>query len=159
MDKLLKKFLENTYSVTQARNRLMLLRNLLQKKYYNSSNVFKGPTPSEKEWIESLGDEFFSSFNQSNIDQALLELQKAVGELDKIMISIAFEIPEDEVEKLGIWVRQNFKTRVILDFKYDLSLIAGCALFWKGNFRDFSVRSNIDKNRAQVLSTLTKFVR
>lgn len=153
-DTLLNLFLNQTYSTHQAQQRLILLRNYFENKFFKTSvNFQKDP------WTESLGEQFFKQFTAINVYKILSDLEKRLQSLKKLTIFVAFEIPDDEIDKIGANLRKNIKDLFLLETKIDPALIAGAALSWKGVYKDFSLRQTIEENKERILSSFKSYLK
>lgn len=152
MNNILYKFLETTYYKSQITKRFNALKGFLQNKFFNSpqSNL----NPEDSQWLNSLGEDFLKNFTKLNIYQTLSKLEKDIKVLQTLTIYLSFEMPDEEKDKLGSYLRQNFKKDLIFEIKLDPNLIGGAAFSWKGIYKDYSLRSRIDQNHEQILSSL-----
>lgn len=147
-------FLEHTYSLSQAKTRLILLKAYLENKFFKPN-----PNLQADEWIISLGEDFFKQFNKLNAGILLKELEKKVAKIQKLTIFIAFEMPEPDLEKLGVWVRKNLRSDILIEIKIDPTLIAGASLSFKGVYRDYSLKMRIEENRERILGSFKSYLR
>jgi len=164
MDKnILNKFLEKTYYKGQITKRFEVLKGYLQNKFFNSPQP--PISPEDSDWLNSLGEDFSQqagtsgskNFTKLNIYQLLSKLEKNIKELRVLTVYLSFEMPDSEKDKLGSYLRANFKTDLIFEIKLDPNLIGGAAFSWKGIYKDYSLRSRIDQNHEQILSSLKSF--
>ncbi|MDO8618932.1 MAG: hypothetical protein Q7R49_03210 [Candidatus Daviesbacteria bacterium] len=149
---ILLKFLERNYYRGQINGRLNVLKNYLQKQFFNSPQ--SQTSTEDSEWLKSLGEDFFKNFTTLNVYQVLSKLEKDIKLLQTLTIYVPFEMPDGEKDKLGLWLRGNFKKDLIFEIKLDPALIGGTALSWKGIYRDYSLRAKIDQNHEAILSSL-----
>ncbi len=154
-DKILTTFLKETYYQGQISHRLQVLRDSLLKHFFNAPQVQISQLDSD--WLKSLGDDFFKNFTKLNVYQVLTKLEKDAKNLQTLTVYLPFEMPDEEKNKLGLYLRTNFKKDLIFEIKLDLDLIGGAALSWKGVHKDYSLRERIDQNHDKVLSSLKSF--
>jgi len=163
MSNILTTFLKETYYQGQISHRLQVLRSFLLKHFFNASQVQISQLDSD--WLKSLGDDFLKNFTQQagtsgsqlNVYQVLEKLEKDVKKLPTLTVYLPFEMPDEEKNKLGLYLRTNFKKDLIFEIKLDPDLIGGAALSWKGVHKDYSLRERIDQNHDKVLSSLKSF--
>lgn len=155
MNNILTTFLKETYYQSQISHRLQVLRGFLLKHFFNAPPVQTNQQDSD--WLKSLGDDFFKNITQKNVYQVLTKLEKDAKNLQTLTVYLPFEMPDEEKNKLGLYLRTNFKKDLILEIKLDLDLIGGAALSWKGVHKDYSLRERIDQNHDKVLSSLKSF--
>lgn len=154
----LKIFLANNYSLSQARKRLLVLRAFLSKRFFNSldnTNI----SEQDLAWLNSLGEDFYKNFNKLNVYQMLGLLEKELNQIQVLTIYIAFDMPEDQLDQLGVWLRTNTKPNILFEIKHDPNLMAGSALSWKGIYKDYSIKLRIDQNRDAILASFKSFLK
>lgn len=154
-DKTLTTFLKETYYQGQISHRLQVLRGFLLNHFFNAPQVQMNSQDSD--WLKSLGDDFFKNFTKLNVYQVLEKLEKGTKKLQTLIVYLPFEMPDEEKNKLGLYLRTNFKKDLIFEIKLNPDLIGGAALSWKGVHKDYSLRARIDQNHDQVLSSLKSF--
>ncbi len=151
---LIETFLSTTYSLQQAKARLRSLRAYLLRSFYQENQ-----TPETDPWILSLGQEFFKEFTRDTVYKKLRAIEDAIIKTQPLILYIAFDIPDTEVDKLGLWFRQNCQSNIIFDLRHDPNLIAGCAFAWHGVYKDYSVRASIELNKDKILGNLKSFTK
>ena len=160
MNQLLTTFLAATYSLPQARSRLVTLKNYLLGQFFNYKMDSNHPLgPEEMAWLNQLGNDFYKNFNKINMYQVLASLEKEIKKIQPVIIYLPFEMPLSDRKQLGIWLRANISPTTIFDLKFDPNLIAGCALSNRGTYKDYSLRDKIDKRRAEVISSMKGFLK
>ncbi len=100
--------------------------------------------------LTSLGDKFYDSFDTKNYNKLLNELESSIDALPHITIYAPILLPDDEVVKLGKWVRENIKENLVIDLEVDSNVIGGCSFVWNGVYHDYSLRYFIDNNRNEI---------
>lgn len=145
-------FFSTTYTLSQARVRLRLLRDYLMNYFFkNDKSAPKDP------WLAQLGDDFYNEFSANNTYQKLQKIERAIAATDPLVLSVAFAMPDWEVDKLGLWFRQNVGGLVLYDIRFDPNLIAGCSLSWHGVFKDYSLRALINQQKDKIFADLKSF--
>ncbi len=152
-------FLANTYSTYQARTRLLVLKQHLETRFFNKAQGSQDP--ANITWLQSLGEDFFHEINQMNAYQVLGNLEKEIKKMSTLTLFIAFSMPDEEVNRLGVWLRMVMITRpnLLLEIKIDPNLLAGCALSWKGIYRDYSLRQRIETNKEKIIANLKNYLK
>ncbi len=154
-DQILNTIIENSYTLHELRKRVRILKAFISKKLYGSDTTEMDlEIRTEINWLYQLGDSFFTQFNQSNFSQLFQELEIRINHLSPLIIYFAFEPNIVELNNVGSWLRKNYGPQFIFDHKLDPSLIAGCALVWKGVYRDYSLRSKIEQNRQGIIQVI-----
>ncbi len=151
-------FFSTTYSIQQARSRIRLLRTHLLTYFFQGADTEKPSlTKTEDPWLSSLDETFYKQFSSQNVYQKIKELESTIASLKPLIIYLAFDIPEEEINKIGIWIRENLQSGVLFDIRTDQNRIGGCAFSRIAKYKDYSVRARIETKRDTVLSTLKSF--
>lgn len=158
-----KTFFKTTYSVSQARARLRLLRDYLIDYLFAppNDNLLTSqvkdvrPAGSDKDpWLKSLGEEFYNEFSHENVYQKLKVLEETISDSEPLVMYMAFDMPDDEINKLGPWMRKNIMEDILFDIKIDPTLMGGCAFSWHGIFKDYSLRAKVAQNHDKILANI-----
>lgn len=150
--------LRNTYSITQLKHRLSILKSHLLKSIFNSNQDLV-LTQSESAWLSSLSKEFLTQFNKDNIYKIFEDLEKQIANLKPLIIYLTFEPDDDTLTKIGEQVRKVFGRIILLDIKYNPGLIAGASFVWNGRSKDYSLKTIIEGNKTVILDSFKKFLR
>lgn len=157
MNDILAIILKDTYSLSQLKTRLRILKSSLLKAFFGGENLEY--SQQELNWLKSLPAQFYQKFNKDNVYQILADIEKQIGNLKNLTIYLTFEPDETTLAQLGIYVRNSFGPTILLDTKVDPSLIAGTALVWKGIYRDYSLRARLEAKSGELLAEFKKFSR
>lgn len=158
MDEVLAIILKDTYTLTQLKHRIRLLKSTLLKTFFGGED--ETIPPPDLIWLKSLDAKFYSQFNKDNVYRIFEGLEETVTKLPTLVIYLTFEPGDDTISQLGLSARQTFNLpNLLLDVRFDPGLIAGAALSWKGIYRDYSLRTNIDSKKAEILQEFKKFLR
>lgn len=160
MDQTLNIILKDTYSLTQLKHRLNILKSYLLKAFFGNQEV-AAPLPNEDlNWLKSLPETFYQQFNKDNVYTIFDNLQIQVTKLTPLTIHLTFEPDSVTLAQIGAYARQAFGNNLlILEIKFDPRLIAGCSLVWKGVLRDYSLRAKIGERKAEIVTNFKKFLR
>jgi len=167
MNKILDVILTNTYSISQLKHRLSLLKNHLLKTLFASKQELI-LTESESNWLNSLPKDFLSQFNQNNIYKIFEDLEKQITSLKPLIIYLTFEPDDDTLSQIGEKTRQVFGSPrsaggagrvILLDIKYNPALIAGASFVWNGLSRDYSLKAKVEERKMVILDSFKKFLR
>lgn len=154
---LYKTLLQNTYTLQHLKHRLKIL------KIYFSQVFFKASQESLNEgdnlWVNSLPKDFIVSFSKDNCLNRLGELENEINQLQTLILYLPFEVTAEALEKIGQKARILFNPSLVLDIKYNPSLLAGCALVWKGIYKDYSLKAMIEARKMEILESFKKFLR
>ncbi len=159
MQDLIQPFLKDNYSIQQIRMRMNVLRTYLLSKFFKPGAAPEVLSPADQTWLDSLGKDFLAHFTETNVNQELDNLDKTFRQLQLLVIYVPVELPDQEINRLGSWVRTNFSKDLVIDIKFDGALIGGAALSWKGIYHDLSLRAVIEKDQAAITENLKKYLR
>lgn len=151
--------LKNTFSLTQFNSRVKLLKSNLLKIFFGGNG--DGNLPAmQAEWLKSLPESFYQKFNKDNVYNIFSALEKMGAKLPILTIYLTFEPDDVTLSQLGLFSRKTFGfLTLLLDIKIDPKLAAGCALVWKGVYRDYSLHAKIEEKRNEISQEFKKFLR
>lgn len=154
-DQILNTIIESSYTLHELRTRVRVLKAYLGKKVFGSeTDDMDLDIRSEINWLYQLGDQFMSQFNRSNFSEIFTEIENRINHLNPLIIYFAFEPTANELHNVGIWLRKNYGAQFLFDHKYDPTLIGGCALVWKGLYKDYSLKGRIEQNRQAIIEVI-----
>ncbi|MBI4035410.1 F0F1 ATP synthase subunit delta [Candidatus Daviesbacteria bacterium] len=158
MNEILTIILKDTYSLSQLKHRLRILKTSLLKAFFGSKEEISF-SPDELSWLKSLPDNFYQKFSKDNIYQIFTEFEQEISKLQTLTIHLTFEPDESTLAQIGTYVRHHFEATIPLDIKFDPSLIAGAALVWKGVYKDYSLKARLDAKKTEMLQEFKRFLR
>lgn len=160
-DKLFSTILNETYTQASLNRRLRALRTYINLRLFTKEMGPKAEDfdPDDLHWLISLGDDFYLKFNKDNFDNLLDAFEKKIPNLPVLTIFIPFDMPGGEQIHMGELLRKRYGRGFLFEIKHDGELLAGCALVWKGVYRDYSIRHRIEENKARVLANLKGFLK
>ncbi len=154
-----------TFTTNDARDRLALMRRFLEDAFFAS-----GATPT----LERL-EEFFDAegtgvetrsalrawlsawagaLSRESLYSVLRALESDVSALPVFGIRAPVRLSEEEVARLGAWVREYVDSRALIDSHADPAAIGGCRLLWQGRERDFSLGYFVEKHRDEIVEDI-----
>lgn len=150
--------LADTYTLTALKHKLQTL------KLYLANILFTKNTPlvlaeEDQISINSLGQAFFRQFKPETLTQTLTSLDAQIKKIQPLVIYLPFEPPPAEIIRLGKWLRGSFSSNFVFETKIDPALMAGCALVWKGVYKDFSIKSRVDQNKDRILEVFRRYIK
>jgi hypothetical protein len=170
-DQLLETILTNTYSTADLRNRLTLLREFLEDYFFtphehpnlifslNEFFVRKEESRDEFNALNAWGYGFYSQFTKENLYPTLDSIEKNGMSLPTVTLFLPFAPMLYETPRLGKWLRSNVNPRALMEVKIDVSLIGGCAVSYKGIYRDYSLKYYLLRSKAAILKVIGEYVR
>ena len=157
MNEILATVLKDTYSLTQLKHRLNLLKSYLLKAFFGNLEATPIP-PQDLNWLNSLPEQFYQQFNKDNVYTIFNQLGSAVSKFTPLTIYLSFDPDDATLSQIGTNARKIFGNYLVLDTKFDGNLIAGCSLVWKGVIKDYSLRAKIEQRKAEILEGFKKFL-
>lgn len=158
MDDILSTILKDTYTLSQFKKRLKILQSYFQQQFFHSLAT-ESLTPKDSLWFKSLPKSFMESFSKDNLSQNLGSLTKKISSMQILTVYLPIDVTDEALDQIGSKVRNLFGEKFLLDIKYNPNLIAGCALSWKGIYKDYSLHSKISERRLAILQSFKKFLR
>ncbi len=158
MDEIFEIILKNTYTVFQFKHRLRILKSSFGQKFYGGELTIE-PAEDDLRWMKTLPQTFFQAFTPDNQTQIFTFLEIKLKETPALTLNLAFNPPDELINELGEYYRQHFTSFRLIDLKFDLSLIAGCSMVWKGVFKDYSLKSRIEDRKDEIMHSFRKFLR
>ncbi len=174
-DKPLALFLSDTYTRNQATRRFRLVKDFVNYQAFGSTSQgglnqaiksFKAEyvkinerseTEEDMLFLDGLGEAFFQSFKISSLKEDFEQFEKELEATKLVIVYIPFEMPIQEIRKLGVWLKSTLGLETIFDLRFDGNLIGGCALSYRGVYKDLSLKSRIEEHKKQVIDTLISF--
>lgn len=158
-NKTLDTFLENTFTVYQVRRRLTVLQLYLSHQIFGANEKGVELDPLDKAWLNSFDADFVKSFNHKNITQQMQELAQELKKIPTLTLILPLELPENQTAILGKWIREKFQKSLLIEFKTDPSLIAGCVIIWNGLSKDYSMQARIKSQQEEILGSFKTFLK
>lgn len=158
MNNLINTFLNQTYTTSDIKRRLLLLKNYIYSKFFGSSFTSSDYDAGDIKWLQGLGEQFFKDFTSTNSTLTLAKLEVELKKIRVLTVYVPFEMPDEEVRILGGWLRKNIDPGIIFETRIDPDLIGGTALSWKGIYKDYSLRQTLSEKRNEVLENFKGFI-
>ncbi|MEN8253821.1 MAG: F0F1 ATP synthase subunit delta [Patescibacteria group bacterium] len=109
-----------------------------------TSNIFKQLPNNLAAAIQESWRLYQEENPTANPDSFIKTIEKQLLDLPKIQLSTAFQPSQLQAEKICDWLRTKFKNReIIIEIKFNPSLVAGCILEHQGKRYDLSVSTQI----------------
>lgn len=155
-----------TYTTSEARERLALLRRFLEDVFFGSSHV----TPTAERLAEFLDAEgvamstqrvlttwlktLSGALSRESLYDVLLSIERSVSALPVLGVISPVALSERETAHLGVWAREHVRERVLIDFRVDPAAVGGCRLLWDAHSRDFSLGYFVEKHRDEIVEDI-----
>lgn len=95
----------------------------------------------------------------SKIKELLNELSEKLKKLKILEVTMAFEPTQDIINNIHNWVKENLGDDGILDIKLDKSILGGAIIVFKGLYKDYTLKKQLEglfKNKRQARIALVK---
>ena len=148
--------IEDSYSLSSLKHKIRILKSFLSTYFFGG--VREQFSPSDQIFLNSLPKAFVQKFSKDNLSQIFSQTEESLNNLSLLTIYLPFEPIDEAVKNIAVKARGLFNQNLILDIKYNPSLIAGCALAWKGIYRDYSLRSRIESQKNKILESFKTFL-
>lgn len=156
---ILNTLLNDTFTFTLLKHRLRILKTNLLKNFFVDQSPAEQFSPEDLNWLNSLPSSFYQKFNKDNVYQIFEAIEAKVNTMPVLLIYIPFEGDNQTIYQIGTLLRKNFTDLSLFDTKFDPRLIAGCALSWKGIYKDYSLRAKIEEKKKEILEGFKRFLR
>jgi F0F1-type ATP synthase delta subunit len=94
-----------------------------------------------------------------NIYATFETLEKDIKTIEPLILYLPYELPDEEISQIGTKLRADYGNKFLIEVNIDPNLIAGCALSFKGIYKDYSIKQKIADNKQQILSTFRQYVK
>ncbi|MEK7617424.1 MAG: hypothetical protein AAB414_05220 [Patescibacteria group bacterium] len=157
MNNILAIILKDTFTELQLKHRLKVLKSHLLKALFGGKEQFL--SREDLNWLSSVS-QTLQTFHKDNVYQILEELESQSSQLPLLTIYLPVASTDNICLQIASMARKTFQNpKIILSAKYDPNLIAGCALVWKGVYRDYSLRVKIEEKKEELLGNFKKFLK
>lgn len=172
MDQVISSLLSKTYTKNQALTTIRLIREFLNYLFFDlqlstepsaridqflKSQSLDPDTSKEAKILYQLGDDFYKAFNPKNLTAQLKIVEEVISSIQEVIVHLPFEMPDEEVERMGVWFKKNLGIESLFNLNLDPSLIGGTALSYKGVYKDYSLKQIVAENKVKVIQMLVSF--
>jgi|SRR3989344_4817887 len=154
MDDFFNQLFSDTYTLSSLKFKSRILRAYMQEILFSGSNQSLDSVDPEgkgREWIKSLDKKVLSAITKENFNEVFKFLEEKIT--SGLVLYLAFPAEEAQIKEIGQWLRKNINGQLIFDVKVDPSLIGGCALVYKGVYKDFSLKGKIGEKKGELLES------
>ena len=106
-----------------------------------------------KNFLEKLEREGTISENPEQQSAFLEKLERHLLSLPKIKLEIAFYPEDNFLTKIDQWLKKILGQKTILDIITNPKIVGGAIIEYRGNWRDFSLATEIDKLISKKINT------
>jgi hypothetical protein len=98
-----------------------------------------------------------SASDKGKFESVIKSLMVELSSADVLSITLAFSPTQHFIEKMHSWCSANVCENLVISINEDSHIMGGVILSYKGNYRDYSVRSALGKlNIPDMFINLTK---
>lgn len=160
MDDILNIILRNTCSLAQLKHRLKILKSNLIKTFFGDQSDTESISPEDLNWLKSLPSDFYQKFNKNNVYRIFEDLDAGITKLQILSLYLTFEPDESALSQISAYARKTFNLPLLLlDIKLDPDLVAGTAISWKGQLRDYSLHAKMEEKKVEIGQGFRRFLR
>ncbi len=152
-EKLISIFLKGVWTKEEALKKFDILEDFLLKKFFSSEEKSLPPE------LKDLPKNFFDYFSKENAPSLLEKMEAKIEKIEPLVIYLPFSPSKREIEKIGNFIKKKIRKDIILEFREDKSLIGGCALAWKGLYKDFSIRGELKQKRKKIYEIFSQYLK
>lgn len=101
--------------------------------------------PSELQQVmkETFLNEPITPENQNTIKKRVEALTAALHTIKTVELTIAFQPDEDGITLFSDWVKKNVGPNILIDLRFDKTIVGGALIVAGGTYKDYSVRKNL----------------
>jgi hypothetical protein len=123
---------------------------LLSSLYENGGNAFDSVMNAKvRAWAaNAISNEITNSGVEKQ--ECLKKIRAEVEKMDTVTMILAYDPPYSSIEVISLFIKKKFGQALLVNFKYDPEIIAGCKIIYGGKYKDLSVVEKFN----QTLSSL-----
>lgn len=161
---LLNVILRDTFIKNQAERRVVALKNYLLSGMFKTGKTEAAPktatdNPEIQVWLSKLDKKVLEAITAQNVYAVLDKTEADLKAIEPLVLYLPYELPPDEVAAIGARLRSDYGPKFLMEITIDPNLIAGCAISYKGIYKDYSVKQRIVDNKQAILETFRRYVK
>lgn len=82
--------------------------------------------------------------------------REEIAAIEPLYLYLPVEFPQETLKEIVAKLRQDFGVNMLLEIKLDRDLIGGCALSYKGVYKDYSLRSRFAEKMEELKQIIWK---
>lgn len=157
-EKILDELLKDTYTLEDFRKRYFALKKVVEGDLYHKTDELA--EESKGELLEGFDKSLIKDLKSGDYSRINEYIEDFMRGTQALSIYFVF-VPEDkQIKEIGGWLRNNLKNpRLVFQVKVDPALIGGCAIAYKGVYKDYSLRAKIKDNKTRLIEEFRKYFR
>lgn len=157
---LLNLILKDTFTPAACLKRLGLLRGVTETEIFQKQAEAKqNLPPDDLAWLEAVDTKVVAGLTGANFETIFKATEEAIRNILPLTVFVPFALPDQQSNEIGRKLRESYGDQFLMEVKIDPSLIAGCALAWKGIYQDFSLKKRIETQKQVILNTLKQYIK
>lgn len=157
-DQFLNEILKDTYTFDSFKVRVIALKHLLEDKLYKQQGS-KSPKPEET-WLKNFDEQILKTVTSESFSSVFKAIDEFINQIKPLTIYFVFIPDQDQIQEIGTWLRKNLNNpKLIFNVKTDSLLIGGCAIAYKGVYKDLSLRARIHEKRELIIGQFKNYLR
>lgn len=159
--------LKTAFTKVEVLRRIRLLRDYLERKFFITGGkavtleAFLEETHVSHDDAVAL-DEIEKKLGTSLTKEHAYGLTKELSEQAKTLPVVGMFLPaepnEQEMAKVGEWVRQNLNPTAIIELHISPSFLGGCAMSYNGMYQEYTLDYFMQKNHEEIKKIIEKYV-
>lgn len=159
-EQVLNEILKDTYTLESFKKRALALKLKIEKDVFKSSDESGTRGKILPVWAQNFDKKILDQVNPDNFSRIFKSLNTFISEATILTIYFVFIPDEMQVKEIGEWLRESLKSpKLIYGVRTDPNLIGGCAIAYKGVYKDYSLKAKISKNREQLMEEFRRYLR
>lgn len=159
--KILDELLKDTFTLEVLRKRYQVLKKKIELDvYHQKDDVVDAHDKDSDKGLEGFDVSLLKEVKSSDYSKVSEYIENFIKNLEALSIYFVFVPDEAQIKEVGGWLRTSLKNpRLIFQVKVDPALIGGCAIAYKGVYKDYSLRSKISDNKVKLIEEFRKYFR
>ncbi len=155
---LLNQIITNTYTLPDLRHRIRLLRSFVEDAIFSNGRLIDKLEPEDQAWLKTLPQGFEKNFNTKSFYTEFKKLEEDSKKIIPLIVYLSFNAGPETAAQIAQYARRLFDPNLMVEIKLDPLILGGCALSWKGVYRDFSLRTVIDDKKQDILTSFKRYI-
>ncbi|MFA5932487.1 MAG: F0F1 ATP synthase subunit delta [Microgenomates group bacterium] len=156
--------LSDTYIKNQAEKKVLALKNyLLSSLFTEGKKTMTAKTTADNPeldiWIKSLDEKIIKGITPQNVYSVFDKTEADIKAVEPLVLYLPYDLPGEEITQIGRMLRKDYGPKFLIEVTIDPNLIAGCALSYKGIYKDYSVKQRISDNKEAILKSFKQYVK
>lgn len=155
-EKILDELLKDAYTLEEFRKKYQVFKKGVEAKLYHKDDSEQTTSEAEGESMDKL----VSEIKSGDFVRVTEYIEDFMRNHEALAIYFVFMPEKAQIKDIGNWLRTNLKNpRQIFQVKVDPALIGGCAIAYKGVYKDYSLKAKIAANKEKIVSEFRKNIR